>query len=127
MSDIDRTDWGLPERTNAPYDAPDAGALIEAVRRYLHDDLMPRSDGADRWVLRVAANALAIAGREVELGPEHRASHEARLRSLGVDSDRELSEAIRAGTFDDRWDEVASVVRAGVAASLAVANPGYAS
>jgi hypothetical protein len=116
----------LPHRTNPPYDAPDAATLIDAVRSYLHDDLMPRSSGADRWLLRVAANALTIAAREITLGPEHHAAHGERLASLGVSSDRELSEAIRAGAFDDRWAEVAVAVRASVADSLSVANPDYA-
>ncbi len=120
--DVERA---LPDRTNAPYDAPDAATLIDAVRAYLHDDLMPRSSGADRWVLRVAANALAIASREVTYGQGHQAAHAERLAALGVADDHALSEAIRGGAFDDRWDEVAAAVRASVADSLSVANPTY--
>lgn len=126
MTESDQTDAQLPERTNAPYDAPDAQQLIAAVRDYLHHDLMPRSSGADRWLLRVAANALAIAGREIQHAPAHQASHGARLAGLGVASDRDLCDAIRTGDFDDRWDEVAGAVRASIADSLIVANPGYA-
>ncbi len=126
MTSADMSDWALPDRRNHPYDEPDAVALIAAVRHYLHDDLLPRTEGPDRWVLRVAANALAIAEREVTLGPEHRGAHAERLARLGVGSDRELAEAIRAGAFDDRWDEVASAVRASVADSLAVADPDHA-
>lgn len=116
----------LPERHNQPYDAPDAIALIAAVQGYLHD-LLPRAQGADRWLVRVAANALAISIREIELGPAHREAHRARLSALGVDDDAALAAAIRAGDFDDRWVEVKTVVAAGVADSLAVANPDYAS
>lgn len=123
MTTHDGEDWRLPERTNQPYDAPDAAALVGAVRSYLHDDLLPRTEGADRWLLRIAANALAIAEREVAAGEAHRAAHAARLAGLGVTSDRELSEGIRAGDFDHRWDEVAAAVRASVADSLSVANP----
>lgn len=118
-------DRRLPARTNAPYDAPEAPELIGAVRDYLQD-LMGRSTGADRWLLRVAANALTIAQREVANGPTDTQAHQARLEALGVSSDHELSAAIRAGDFDDRWDEVATAVRASVAASLAVANPNHA-
>ena len=126
MTESDQTDAQLPGRTNAPYDAPDAQQLIAAVHNYLHDDLMPRSSGADRWLLRVAANALAIAGREIQHAPAHRAGHGARLAELGAASDRDLCHAIRTGDFDDRWDEVAGAVRAAIADSLSVANPGYA-
>jgi hypothetical protein len=44
---------------------------------------------------------------------------------VGVTSDAELAEAIRAGRLDDRAEEVAAVVGASVAAKLAVAHPGY--
>lgn len=116
----------LPARTNHPYDAPDAVALVRAVSTYLHDDLLPRSDGADRWILRVAANALAIAAREIEYGEAHRNAHRARLEALGVATDEELAAAIRAGDFDDRWAEVSAAVSASVRDSLDVANPAYA-
>jgi hypothetical protein len=117
--------WALPARTNEPYDAPSAGALIEAVRAYLADDLMPRSSGADRWVLRVAANALAIAGREVDLGADHRRAHAERLARFGVGTDAELSTLIRTGALDDRWDEVKAAVEATVSDKLDVASPAH--
>jgi len=115
----------LPPRHNQPYDAPDAATLVASVRDYLHDDLMPRTEGADRWLLRVAANALSIAGREMELGPIHREAHLTRLNSLGMGTDRDLAEAIRRGDLDERWTEVSAAVRASVADSLSVANPSY--
>ncbi len=115
----------LPPRQNHPYDDPDATALITAVRDYL-DGLMQRSEGADRWLLRISANALGIASREVQLGPTHRSSHLARLAALGVSTDRELAELIRSGELDQRWDEVCGAVRATVNDSLSVANPEYA-
>lgn len=115
----------LPRRTNHPYDAPDAAALVDAVRSYLHDELLPRATGADRWLVRVAANALAIARRELELGPAHRQAHRDRLDALGVADDAALSAAIRAGDLDHRWDEVRRAVAESVADSLEVAHPGY--
>jgi len=114
----------LPERHNHPYDEPDAVALIGAVREYL-DALMERSSGSDRWLLRISANALGIASREIELGPDHRSAHTARLAELGVANDRQLAELIRSGELDHRWDEVRDAIAASVADSLAVANPAY--
>lgn len=117
--------WALPQRTNEPYDAPSAGALIEVVRAYLADDLMPRSSGADRWVLRIAANALAIAGREVEFGDAHRTAHAERLALFGAADDAELSRLIRSGALDDRWGEVKAAVEATVSDKLDVASPAH--
>ena len=117
--------WALPERTNEPYDAPSAGELIEVVRAYLADDLMPRSSGADRWVLRVAANALAIASREVQSGAAHRAANAERLAAFGATTDAELSTLIRSGALDDRWGEVKAAVEATVSDKLDVASPDH--
>lgn len=114
---------GSGPANNRPYDTPDAAALIDAVRTYLHDDLMERTEGPDRWLLRIAANALAIAGRELASGQQHRVAHEQRLRGLGVSSDAELAERIRSGDFDNRWEEVHEALAIGVAESLSVANP----
>lgn len=116
---------GLPPRSSPPLDAPDAAALIGAVAAYLRDDLMPRTDGPDRWHLRIAANALSVAAREVTDGPASVAEHHERLAALGFGNDRELSEAIRAGAVDGRFEAVLDAVAAGVADSLAIANPTY--
>ncbi len=124
MSDIPPL-RGLPPRSAPPLDAPDAHALIGAVIDYLRDDLMPRTEGADRWNLRIAANALTVAAREVADGPAAVDAHRERLAELGYANDRELSEAIRNGDVDDRLREVLEAVAAAVADSLAIANPGY--
>ena len=112
-------------RTNWPHDVPDARELVEAVRDYLADDLGPRAEGRDRFTLRVAANALSIAARELEAQPIDAAAHEERLAALGVDSEPALSEAIREGAFDDRRAEVAEALWQTTLAKLAVTNPRY--
>jgi uncharacterized protein DUF6285 len=112
-------------RTNWPHDVPDARELVEAVRDYLADDLGPRAHGRDRFMLRVAANALSIAAREIEAQPADAAAHRERLATLGVDSELALSEAIRDGTFDDRRHELSAVLWQTTLAKLAVANPRY--
>ncbi|MNC98893.1 hypothetical protein D3C83_169940 [compost metagenome] len=63
--------------------------------------------------------------RELTLGLDQAAAHEARLAGLGVGSERELSDAIASGALGDRLDEVVAVVRATVREKLAVANPRY--
>ena len=112
-------------RTNWPHDAPDAAELIEAVRDYLHHDLGPRATGRDRWMVRIAANALTIAARELEHGTRDAAAHAARLATFGVDTDEALGAAIRAGHLDDRRTELARSLWTTTLDKLAVANPGY--
>jgi hypothetical protein len=52
----------------APYGRPTASELIEAVREYLLGSVRPATDGQVAFHARVAANALGIVAREVELG-----------------------------------------------------------
>jgi hypothetical protein len=111
---------------DAPHDVPGAAALLQAVEEFLRAELLPVHEGRLGFHVRVAANALAIVRRQLELGEGQAAAHAERLASLGVTSEAELAEAIRSGRLDDRLDEVTAVVRATVADKLAVANPGYA-
>lgn len=114
-----------PERTNWPHDVPSAAELVAAVRDYLADDLGPRSEGRDRFLLRVAANALSIAEREIAALPEDAVAHAEMLASFVVRSETELSAAIRAGDVDDRRAELADALWATTLRKLAVANPSY--
>jgi aminoglycoside phosphotransferase (APT) family kinase protein len=107
------------------HDAPSAVELLEAVRDFLVSDVMAGTVGRLQFHARVAANVVALVGREIALGPGQEADHRVELESLGVSTDAELADAIRAGDLDDRADEVRAVVRHSVAAKLAVAHPGY--
>ena len=117
-----------PEAERGPvlHDAPTAAQLVEAVREFLERDVLPATEGRVRFHARVAANVLAIVQRELALGPEQARRHAADLAALGFGDDAALAAAIRAGSLDDRYDEVAAVVRRSVADKLAVANPRYA-
>jgi aminoglycoside phosphotransferase (APT) family kinase protein len=53
----------------APHGRPTASELLEAVREYLLGSVLPQTSGQLSFHARVAANALAIAARELELGP----------------------------------------------------------
>ena len=109
----------------APFGRPTAAELVEAVREYLEDRVMPTSGGSAHFEARVARNALGIVERELMLGPEVSAAHEARLRDLGVHDDAALAASIRAGEFDDDWEPVAAVLAASARDQLLVANPSY--
>ena len=60
---------GEPAAKPAPYGRPTASELLEAVRGYLTDQVMPATEGQLAFHARVAANVLAIVARELEVGP----------------------------------------------------------
>jgi hypothetical protein len=110
-----------------PHDRPTGPELLRAVRGFLTAEVGPgetgRADPRLRFHVRVAANALAIAEREALLGAEHARRHAARLAALGCADDAALCAAIRAGTLDYRFGDVAEAVRAAAVDKLTVANP----
>jgi aminoglycoside phosphotransferase (APT) family kinase protein len=60
---------GTPVEEPANYGRPTASELLEAVREYLLGSVLPATSGQLAFHARVAANALAIVTRELELGP----------------------------------------------------------
>lgn len=104
---------------------PTAEELVVAVREFLEKDVMAATSGAVQFHTRVAINALAAVERELRDGPAMAGDHDARLASLGFSSESDLADAIRSGSLDDRYAEVAAAVRATVHDKLAVANPKY--
>ncbi len=109
----------------SPFGRPTAAELVEAVREYLETAVMAHREGSERFEARVARNALAIAERELLLGPGVAAAHKHRLRDLGMTDDAALAAAIRAGDFDDGWEPLATALAASARDQLLVANPSY--
>lgn len=109
-----------------PHDRPTPIELLEAVRSFLLDDVIPATSGQVAFHARVAANVVALCERELAHRDDDAAAHAARLRGLGCVDDADLAARIRAGELDDRYDDVVSVVRQAVADKLRVANPKYA-
>jgi hypothetical protein len=94
-------------------DRPSAPELIDAVRDFLADEILPALDDERlRFRARVAANALAIAGREL-------AAPEGELDSGEL---AELARRIREGEVPPGTLEL---LRRHVAAKLAVASPAW--
>jgi len=84
-------------------DAPTTKELIEAVRAFIEEKAMPELKGHTAFHARVAANALAIVERELELGPKARSEERARLAQLlGHD-----------GPLDELNGELAALIRKG--------------
>jgi hypothetical protein len=127
-------------------DRPDARELLEAVRAFLEEQVVPALEGTRQFHVRVAANVLAIVGRELVGGEEALRAEWQRLTRLlrtpapnppdGAGAlaaavrelNARLAERIRAGEADDgAWHtEVLAHLRATSAERLAIANPRYA-
>jgi aminoglycoside phosphotransferase (APT) family kinase protein len=114
-------------RDRPPHDVPSSVELLVAVREFLESDVLGATEGRVRFHTRVAANVVAMVGRELQFGPDQAVAHSLRLQQLGVSSESELAAAIASGALQDRLGEVSDVVRSTVADKLAVANPGYRS
>jgi uncharacterized protein DUF6285 len=127
-------------------DRPDARELLEAVRNFLEEQVVPALEGTRQFHARVAANVLAIVGREIADGdaalrtewtrlctvlgepastpPESGAALVAAVRALN----ETLVARIRRGDADTGpWRlQVLTHLRLMAADRLAVANPKYA-
>ena len=58
-----------PQGGSGPERPPTASELLDAVRGFLTDQVMPATGGQLAFHARVAANVLAIVARELDLGP----------------------------------------------------------
>lgn len=115
------------------HDRPSARELLDAVRDYIREEILPSApDRRARFRALIAANVLAIVERELATGAEDDRAEAERLRALGFDGDpddarRRLAAAIRAGTYDAGQGRAAVVAYAleATAARLRAANPAY--
>ena len=74
---------------------------------------------------RVVATVLSTVERELAVGPAMAAAHAARLAALGVASERDLADRIKAGEWSTDDRALLDAVRQTVVDKLAVANPKY--
>ena len=126
-------------------DRPSVSELLDAVRAFLEEDVVPALEGPRQFHARVAANVLAIVGRELAgeeasllaewqrlalvLG-EDASAPPARLEALRAavrEGTAALTERIRRGDADAGpfRDAVRAHVRATVEDKLRVANPRF--
>jgi hypothetical protein len=115
-----------------PADRPTATELIESAAEHLALHVRPALAGHAAFEALIAANLLAIALRELELGPELRAADQGDLAGLMgrkgslEELEAQLADLIREGELDDRRAEVLSVLRQSARRRLRIANPEYA-
>ena len=125
MSLHEKMDMALPPRGDTPYDAPSAHQLIEAVNLLISEELGGENSPTQKWKLRIASNALGIASREIQNIQEDRRTLRSILDSLQMESEKDLSEAIRNGAFDDRLEDIHANLVQVVNKKLLVANPSH--
>jgi hypothetical protein len=127
------------------HDRPSAVELLEAARRHLTEEVAPAlSEPRLRFRTLVAANVLAIVGRELLLGDAQTAAEWERLAALldrkedrplssrqqaeeTAAMNQELCRQIEAGRFDQegQWQTLLAHCRQTAEEKLAVANPGF--
>jgi hypothetical protein len=114
-----------PMTDHLVYGRPTLSELIAAVRESLADAAAGKGPAPSGYGARVAANALAIAERELARGDADQRAYAALLARLGAVDEAALAAQIRAGHRDHQLAEIAALFRGIVAARLAVAHPGY--
>jgi hypothetical protein len=112
---------------------PTAEELVDAVRAFLEDDLLPGLEGRQRFHARVAVNVLGIVGRELRVGAAAGEAERARLQDL-LDADdaavdelsRRLARSIRDGSMPIDDPALLAHLRLTSDADVSVANPRHA-
>jgi Arc/MetJ family transcription regulator len=105
------------------YGRPTAAELVAAVAEFLETDVREATAGQVNFHARVAANALRIVERELQVVSIDDVTRV--LADVGFDDEAGLAAAIRAGALDERSQQVQSALRALVRHRLSVAHPGY--
>ena len=103
--------------------------LLAAVRQFLREEVLPELDGFKAYTTRVAANALGIVARELEMGAGLAELDKQIASTLDLDEQagpvtRQIALALRDGTMaqDQR---ILSYLRQRTLQSCAIDNPKY--
>lgn len=103
--------------------------LLDAVRQFLREQVLPELDGFKAYNTRVAANALAIVARELELGAQLAALDEQMAVALGINAEpesvsRQIALGLRDGTvvLDQR---LLRYLQQRTLLAIAIDNPKY--
>ena len=114
-------------------DRPTPAEVIGAVAAFLRTTITAQTTGATSFQARVAANALEMMKRELDLAPAEDAAEHDRLKALlGMDGSLfdlnvELSRRIAAGEIETSSPALTEHLWATTMAKLAVDQPTYAS
>nr|WP_062994483.1 phosphotransferase family protein [Nocardia mikamii] len=108
------------------HDRPHPTEILELVADTLAAEIgpvLPPEQSRSRYLLRVCANLLGIAARELAAGPAATAEVHSRLAALGCESEAELAARLRSGAASYTDDAVRAAISAAVLARLRIANP----
>ena len=108
--------------------------LLKVARATLREAVAPGLGAEARYHAAMVANAMAIAIREVELGPKTRATEHHLLGGFYASAETSLPELrarlcqeLRIGAvLDERSKELRALLQELVHARLAISNPDYA-
>ncbi len=120
-----------PDQEMPNLDMPRLDELVESVRDFLREDVMPATQGRTSFLARVAGNSLDIACRELALGERARANERQRLcQLLGEDGDLEalrwrLVRGLRDRTIPLHLPGLPEHLRATVVNQIAIDQPRY--
>ena len=112
-------------------DKPSTIELIEAVADFIRERAMPELTGRTAFHARVAANALDIVKRALEVAPEAEAEELARLKELLAtdgtleELNRALSSKIESGEIDLSTPGLSEHLWATTLTKLAIDQPKY--
>jgi hypothetical protein len=109
--------------------APPGVELLEAVRQFLRQEVLPELDGFKAYTTRVAANALGIVAREMQIGAKLAELDAQIATTLGLDVEagtitRHIALGLRDGTLpaDER---VLTYLKQRTLLAIAIDNPKY--
>tara|TARA_R100000005_G_scaffold38740_3_gene18121 strand:- start:1173 stop:2594 length:1422 start_codon:yes stop_codon:yes gene_type:complete len=112
-------------------DLPGTDEILTSVRDFLRQDVMAVTEGRNRFLARVGANALDIVLREVALGERHRLEMQQGLASLlGCEGalgelKKRLVDALREGKMPLDMPGLAEYLRNSVVRQVAIDQPSY--
>lgn len=112
-------------------DQPSLAELVKAVRDFLENKALPELKGHTAFHARVAANALAIAARQLEQGGAADEAELKRLQALlGRDGsleelNRALCRAIQEGTLDIGSTDLRQHLEVTTRAKVEIDQPNY--
>ena len=104
--------------------------LLAAVRQFLREEVLPELDGFKAYTTRVAANALGIVARELEMGTGLAELDKQIASTLDLDEQagpvmRQIALALRDGTMAQDDHRILSYLRQRTLHSCAIDNPKY--
>jgi|AntAceMinimDraft_8_1070364.scaffolds.fasta_scaffold242736_1 hypothetical protein len=109
--------------------ATETADLLTAVRQFLREQVLPELDGVKAYNTRIAANALGIVARELEMGVGLATLDQQMAVALGLDASiasvpQHIALALRDGQLAVD-EEILSYLRKRTMLAIAIDNPKY--